>query len=418
MIFFATVQVALRAMFANKMRSILTALGIIIGVGAVIALVSIGRGVNASITERIQSLGSNLLFIRPGSFQQGGVASGAGERPTLTYGDALALSDQVAAPAISAVVPESSSRAQIVVGTQNVSTQVIGTTPDYQEVRNHPAEIGEFISNEDMDSRARVMVLGWTVAEDLFGGTNPVGREVRVSMFGQRGEPFTVIGILEEKGGTGFGNQDDRVIIPITTLQYRLFPDRASNGEFKVSTIYAQAINEESTDAAIEQIGMILRQRHRVTEDDFTISNQQEVLGALNDATAAFTLFLGGIAAISLLVGGIGIMNIMLVSVTERTREIGIRKALGAKRRDILVQFLVESITVSVIGGLIGIGLGVGVSRLFGQIPIGNSQISALVAGDAVLLAFSVALAVGLFFGIYPAVRAASLNPIDALRYE
>ena len=262
------------------------------------------------------------------------------------------------------------------------------------------------------------MVLGWTVAEDLFGGTNPVGREVRVSMFGQRGEPFTVIGILEEKGGTGFGNQDDRVIIPITTLQYRLFPDRASNGEFKVSTIYAQAINEESTDAAIEQIGMILRQRHRVTEDDFTISNQQEVLGALNDATAAFTLFLGGIAAISLLVGGIGIMNIMLVSVTERTREIGIRKALGAKRRDILVQFLVESVTVSVIGGLIGIGLGVGVSRLFGQIPIGNSQISAVVAGDAVLLAFSVALAVGLFFGIYPAVRAASLNPIDALRYE
>lgn len=418
MIFFTTVQVALRAMSANKMRSILTALGIIIGVGAVIALVSIGRGVNASITERIQSLGTNLLFIRPGSFQQGGVTSGSGERPTLTYGDALALSDAVAAPAIGAVVPESSTRAQIVTGVQNVSTQVIGTTPDYETVRNHPAEIGQFISDEDMDIRARVMLLGWTVAEDLFGGANPVGSEVRVSVFGQSGEPFTVIGVLEEKGGTGFGNQDDRVIIPITTLQYRLFPDRASNGEFKVSTIYAQAIDEQSTDAAIEQIRLILRQRHRVAQDDFTISNQQEVLGALNDATAALTLFLGGIAAISLLVGGIGIMNIMLVSVTERTREIGIRKALGAKRRDILVQFLVESITVSVIGGLIGTGLGVGVSQLFGQIPIGNSQITALVAGDAVLLAFSVALVVGLFFGIYPAVRAASLNPIDALRYE
>ncbi len=418
MVFFTTVQVALRAMSANKMRSILTALGIIIGVGAVIALVSIGRGVNASITERIQSLGSNLLFIRPGSFQQGGVASGAGERPTLTYGDALALSDTVAAPAISAVVPESISRAQIVAGVQNVSTQVIGTTPEYEAVRNHPAEIGQFISNEDMEGRTRVMILGWTVAEDLFGSTNPVGQEVRVSMFDQRGEPFTVIGVLEEKGGTGFGNQDDRVIIPITTLQYRLFPDRASNGEFKVSTIYAQAIDEESTDAAIEQIGLILRQRHRVAQDDFTISNQQEVLGALNDATAALTLFLGGIAAISLVVGGIGIMNIMLVSVTERTREIGIRKALGAKRRDIMIQFLVESVTVSVIGGLIGTGLGVGISQLVGQIPLGSTQISALVAGDAILLAFSVALAVGLFFGIYPAVRAASLNPIDALRYE
>lgn len=418
MIVLTAFQVALRAMGANKMRSLLTALGIIIGVGAVIALVSIGRGVNASITGRIQSLGTNLLFVRPGSFQQGGVSSAAGERPTLTFGDALALNNTVAAPAIGAVVPQSGARAQIVVGAQNVSTQVIGTTPEYETVRNHAAEIGEFISDEHMDGRARTMVLGRSVAEDLFGSINPVGQQVRVSLFGQRGEPFTVIGVLEEKGGTGFGNQDDLVIIPITTLQYRLFPDRASNGEFKVSTIYVQAVDQDSADSAVEQISAILRSRHRVEQDDFTISNQQEILGALDDATAALTLFLGGVAAISLLVGGIGIMNIMLVSVTERTREIGIRKALGAKRRDILIQFLIESITVSVVGGLIGIGLGICVSQLFGQIPLGNIQISSLVAVDAVLLSFGVALAVGLFFGIYPAMRAASLSPIEALRYE
>lgn len=410
--------VALRAMGANVMRTLLTTLGIIIGIGAVIGLMSIGRGLNEVFTGQVEGLGTNLLYITPGNFEEGGVSRG--QRPTLTYSDAIALNGNYAAPSVVAAVPEAYSGAQLIVGGQNVSTQIRGTNHMYETVRNSPVEFGSFISREQVEGRSRVMVLGSKVADDLFEDADPIGLTLRVSTFGRRGVPFQVIGVLESKGGGGFGNNvDDIAIIPITTMQTRLDPARNPGGQINVSAIAVEVISEDELENATEQIGEILRERHRVAEDDFTIQSQRDLLGFVNTFTTGLTIFLGGIAAISLVVGGIGIMNIMLVSVTERTREIGIRKALGAKRRDILLQFLLESVIVSVIGAVIGIGLGAVLSFIVSQIPLDETtRLPTLVAGDAILLAVGVSMAIGLFFGIYPAARAASLNPIDALRYE
>jgi putative ABC transport system permease protein len=411
--------VAIRAMSANVLRTLLTTLGIIIGIGAVIGLMSIGRGLNELFTGQVQGLGANLLFVTPGNFEEGGVSRG--QRPTLTYDDALALNQSYAAPSVVAAVPDAFGSAQLIIGGENVSTQLRGTTHQYESVRNSPVEFGEFISREHVEARSRVIVLGSSVAEDLFEEVDPIGLTVRVSTFGRRGVPFRVIGVLESKGGGGgFGpNQDDVAIMPITTMQSRLDTFRNPGGQINVSSIAVEVISEDELENASEQIGEILRERHRVVEDDFTIQSQRDLLGFVNTFTTGLTIFLGGIAAISLVVGGIGIMNIMLVSVTERTREIGIRKALGAKRRDILLQFLLESVIVSVIGAVIGIGLGGLLSFIVSQIPLGDDTfLPTLVAGDAILLAVGVSMAIGLFFGIYPAARAASLNPIDALRYE
>ena len=409
--------VALRAMSANVLRTLLTTLGIIIGIGAVIGLMSIGRGLNELFTGQVQGLGANLLFVTPGNFEEGGVSRG--QRPTLTYDDALALNQSYAAPSVVAAVPDAFRGAQLIIGGENVSTQLRGTTHLYESVRNSPVEFGEFISREQVEGRSRVIVLGSSVAEDLFEEVDPIGLTIRVSAFGRRGVPFRVIGVLESRGGGGFGNnQDDVAIIPITTMQTRLDPARTT-GQINVSSIAVEVVSEDELEDATEQIGEILRERHGVVEDDFTIQSQRDILGFVNTFTTGLTIFLGGIAAISLVVGGIGIMNIMLVSVTERTREIGIRKALGAKRRDILLQFLLESVIVSVIGAVIGIGLGGLLSFIVSQIPLGDDVfLPTLVAGDAIVLAVGVSMAIGLFFGIYPAARAASLNPIDALRYE
>ena len=415
-----SIRIALRALTANKLRATLTMLGIIIGVGAVIALMSIGQGVQATVTQQIQAIGPNLIFIAPGAIQQGGVQSAQGQAATLTSEDAEALSDPLAAPSIAAVAPSFTARAQIVYSGNNVNSQVNGVTPEYATVRNYKVADGSFITKQHVDGLSRVAVLGATVAQNLFNGDDPLGKTIKINQGN-----FQVIGVLEAKGGAsiagGFGSQDDLVFVPITTAQRRLFGCARGFGVGqRVSTIYVSAASESQVSAAIAEITAVLRERHKLTyqQDDFTIISQQDILGAFTQITTILTAFLGAIAGISLLVGGIGIMNIMLVSVTERTREIGIRKAVGAKRRDILAQFLVEAIVLSVFGGLGGIGLGWLISQAVNQLKIGTPPLTTLVSAEAILLAVGFSAAVGLFFGIYPATRAAALNPIDALRYE
>jgi len=415
-----SIRIALQALTANKLRAALTMLGIIIGVGAVIALMSIGQGVQASVTQQIQAIGPNIVFVTPGAIQQGGVQSAQGQAATLTSEDAEALSDPLAAPDIAAVAPSFTSRAQIVYSGNNVNSQVNGVTPEYALVRNYKVSDGSFITKQQVDALSRVAVLGATVANNLFDGEDPIGKTIKINQ-----SNFQVIGVLESKGGAsiagGFGSQDDVVFVPITTAQRRLFGGARGFGVGqRVSTIYVSAASESQVNAAITEIAAVLRERHKLTyqQDDFTIISQQDILGAFTQITTILTAFLGAIAGISLLVGGIGIMNIMLVSVTERTREIGIRKAVGAKRRDILAQFMVEAVVLSVFGGLGGIGVGWLISQAVNQLKISTPPLVTLVSPEAVLLAVGFSAAVGLFFGIYPATRAASLNPIDALRYE
>ncbi|GAB4402382.1 MAG: ABC transporter permease [Anaerolineales bacterium] len=406
-----SLRTAITSLAANKLRSFLTMLGIVIGVAAVIAMLSIGRGAQAAITSQITSMGTNLLFVRPGAASQGGVRMAQGSAATLTYEDALALAE---APSVAAVAPEASTFGQVVYLSNNINTQITGVTPEYEQVRNMPVEYGSFITAQHVAARSPVAVIGANVAAELFNGDDPLDKTIRIN-----GQNFRVIGVLKAKGGTGFGVVDDRILIPLTTLQSRL----ASSGRFRggntIQTINVQVVSEKVTDQAIEEISAILRERHNILyEDDFTITSQQDTIEAANQITGILTVFLGGIAAISLLVGGIGIMNIMLVSVTERTREIGIRKAVGARKRDILAQFLTEATLLSVVGGLVGILVGYGISRFITGINLGNTQISAVVSADSVLLATLFSVAVGLFFGIFPAQRAADLNPIEALRYE
>jgi len=408
-----SLRIALRALSANKLRSSLTMLGMIIGVAAVITLVSVGRGAQNQVTQQIASLGTNLLFVTPGSTQEGGVRTAQGSAQTLTLEDAQAIAAPGAVPGVVAVAPELRFFGQIVAGGQNVNSALVGVTADYAQVRNYQVADGDFISTQQVDSHSSVAVLGASVAQQLFADTSPVGQEIKVNRVTLR-----VIGVLQAKGSQASGNQDDLVLVPITTMQNRLMAQRTARGGRTVSTINVQVDNQKDIDAAIQGIGDLLRERHRVSQDDFTIRSQEDMQQAFQQVTGIFTLLLGSIAGISLVVGGIGIMNIMLVSVTERTREIGIRKAVGARRRDILMQFLIESLVVALVGGGIGILTGMGLSRVVSGIQFSNQTIRTAVSLDAILLAFLVSGAIGVFFGIYPATRAARLNPIDALRYE
>ncbi len=404
-------RIALRSLGANKLRAGLTMLGVIIGVAAVIALVSIGRGASASITAQIESIGTNLLFVRPGSTQQGGVASAQGSAATLTLEDGQALQG---IPGIVAIAPEVDSFGQIVYQGNNTNARILGVTPEYQSATNSQPGEGDFISAANVTAKSLVACLGSAVADAVFNGQDPVGQTIRINNV-----PFRVICVMQSKGGTGFLSVDNQVFVPLTTAQTRLGRGERFRGGNGVGVL-----NVELTDASLgptvtDQISQILRERHHVTfQDDFTIQSEQDILNTAASVTGALTLFLGGVAAISLIVGGIGIMNIMLVSVTERTREIGIRKAVGARRRDILAQFLTEATVLSVVGGVIGTSLGWGISKLMGSISLGPTQITPTVDIDAVLLAVGFSIAIGLFFGIYPALRASSLHPIDALRYE
>ena len=411
-----SIRISLGALSANKLRSILTMLGVIIGVGAVIALMSIGTGVQHMVTDQIKSMGSNLLFVTPGAQSQGGVRTQAGSAPTLTEEDAEAIISSGQVPRVVAVAPEAQNGGQIVANGQNAFSRISGVTPSFETVRNFKVAEGEFISASQVESRALVAVLGATTAQTLFQGNDPIDQTVRINQINMR-----VIGVLESKGSGALGNQDDLVLVPLSTMQTRLNRNRTARGGQTVSTVYVQLSDEsaETSAAAVQAIGDLLRERHRVSQDDFTVRSQQDLISSLNQITGLMTLFLGSIAGISLLVGGIGIMNIMLVSVTERTREIGIRKAIGAKRRDILLQFLIEATVVSVLGGALGILIGGGGSRLLNGLPMGNGQtLTTVVSPDAIIMSFTVSALIGLFFGVYPAVKASRLNPIEALRYE
>ena len=409
-----TMRISLASLGANKLRAGLTLLGIVIGVAAVISLMAIGRGVQSSITDRIEGLGSNLIFVRPGQASFGGVFGGQGSATTLTLEDAYALLDPVFAPNVAAVAPETTTNAQLVAGRENTSVQVVGVTPEYTAVRNFPLASGQSISPVHVQNNSQVVVLGSELAETLFGFRDPVGQNVRIN-----GRQFQVIGVLESKGG-GFFSSDNQAMVPITTAYYRLASQRTAQGGINVQTINVQVDDVEQIDAAMREVGTVLRLRHRITgEDDFSVSAQQDTIDTLEETNATFVVFLGAIAGISLLVGGIGVMNIMLVSVTERTREIGIRKAMGAKRRDILFQFVSEATFLSIGGGAVGVALGVVLTRILdGKTLFGNSPTETAFSGDIAALALVVSAAIGLFFGIYPAMRAARLHPIDALRYE
>ena len=402
---YAIITTALASLGTNKLRAGLTLLGIVIGVAAFITLMAIGRGSQASITERIESLGSNLLFVSPPFSFDG--SSG------LTLEDSAALVDPVFIPTVVDVSPEINTFAQIVYGRNNTSAQVVGVSPSYESVRLTPVASGQFIAQHHLDNRATVAVLGSELAQELFGFRDPVGQRIRMN-----GRQFTVIGVLESRGGTGIG-QDFQALVPITTAYYRLSGQRTTQGGITVQSITVQVVDEESMDAATRQIDTVLRLRHRIAgESDFNIINQQDLIETVEETTETFVIFLGAIAGISLLVGGIGIMNIMLVSVTERTREIGIRKAVGAKRRDIMFQFVAEATILSIGGGGVGVLLGLVLSTLLDGVTLGNQAFQTVNSGDIPVLAMIVSAGIGLFFGIYPAVRAASLHPIQALRYE
>ncbi len=418
MTLFDSLVVALRGLRANKLRSSLTMLGIIIGVAAVVALMSIGRGTQATITSQIGGMGTNLLFVQPGkSLMEADFISMQGAS-NLTLDDARAIADPYNCPSVAVVAPEVDTLADVVAGDQDMRTFITGVTPEYEYVRHTPVAQGEFINQHHVKSRSMVCVLGSHAAEYLFQGASPLERSVKI---GHR--QFRVIGVLESKGGGGLmgGIADDIVIVPITTAQSRLVGLRTAGGSQGIHSMSVQVTDESELDSAKEQITTLLRQRHHLRaadEDDFTIVSQQMFLNIMGAVTGVLTIFLGVVAGISLLVGGIGIMNIMLVSVRERTREIGIRKAVGARRKDILIQFLIEAATLSLGGGMIGLLLGWVGSRMISLVDVGGQPFVAVVSGDIVAIAFGVAVAIGLFFGIYPAYQAARLNPIDALRYE
>lgn len=401
-----SIRIAFHALIANKLRSILTMLGIIIGVGAVIAMVSVGMGVREQVQSSIASLGSNMLIVSPGSAStKGGVRSGAGSGVRLKTEDAAAIRENI--KNIDYVSPTVGRSYQIVAGNQNWNTSVQGVLPEYMAIRSLSVGSGTFIGAQDVSSRSRVAVIGATVAENLFGEVSPVGQNIRIN-----NTPYQVIGVLDSKGQSSMGqDQDDIVIVPLTTAQERLL------GITYIHSISIQVSAAEAMEQAQSEVENLLRQRHRITagkEDDFRVMNLTSVMEMMNETTGMITLLLGSIAAISLLVGGIGIMNIMMVSVTERTREIGIRKALGATFSNIMLQFLIESVVIGVIGGIIGIGAGCAGALAISKFGGFNTVITAA----PILLSFTFSVGIGLFFGIYPARKAALLDPIEALRYE
>ena len=406
--FLQTVNEAWNSLYSNKMRSILTTLGIVIGVAAVIAMIAIGTGAQDTILNQISGVGTNLLFIFEGNEEDSSI-----NVSPLTIQDANAIEDAFAAPHVELVAPVIQGSGNIKFSGETKSTQIFGVTPNFQTVRNYELTEGEFISEENVNGRASVVLIGVDVAEQLFGQSeNLVGETVTID-----GQPFRIIGVLAPKGGGQFGSQDNVVLIPITTARSRLM----TREQGKVDIIYLKAISADSVPEATSEVQEILRKRHRTDlgEDDFTIYSQQDFLTLASSITNVFKIFLSGIAGISLLVGGIGIMNIMLVSVTERTKEIGLRKAIGAKKKDILIQFLTESSLLSMMGGILGIILGWIISALVGSFASTQGvAFQPQVDLGAILLATVFSTAVGLFFGIYPANKAANLEPVEALRHE
>jgi putative ABC transport system permease protein len=396
---------ALSALLANKLRALLTMLGIIIGVAAVITMIAIGEGAQKAVIDRIQSLGTNLLFVSPGAQRGGGVV-------VIQFGTSMRLKNQdtealkAKVPAAEAIVPEMSRQAQVKYLNRNWSTRIIGTVPEYEDVRSFKAVYGRYFSHAEELGVAKVCVIGQTIVDNLFPSSDPLGQTIRIA-----GESFEVVGVLESKGQSGFQNPDDQIVVPLSTAQRRLF------GVDYLSQITAKVVSDQKMDEAFLDIERVLRREHKIREDqdnDFTIRNQADIIQTFQETQQTFTFLLAGIAAVSLLVGGIGIMNIMIVSVTERTKEIGVRKAIGARRQDIMWQFLIESVVMSVIGGLLGIGLGILASYLI--TTYGN--LSPMISLNSITVSFLFASFVGVFFGIYPAWKAANSNVIDALRYE
>lgn len=403
-----TASTALDALLGNKLRTGLAILGIVIGIAAVVGLIALGQGTQAQVTERISSIGSNLLTISSSAANQGGGVQGAsGSANTLTLEDAQAIADNSALTTVQAVSAEVSRNYQVTQGRNNTNARVTGALPDYRITSNITMQSGTFLSDKNVAGIEKIAVLGPNVVEDLFGtGGTVIGQTIQINRI-----PFKVIGVTVAKGGGGFGSSDDSIFVPVTTAQKLLA------GTDYVNSISVAAVSAETMDQTMDEVGMFLLRRHHLTdpsEADFTIRSQADLLSAVTETTSTFTNLLSGIAAISLLVGGIGIMNIMLVTITERTREIGIRKAIGAKKKDILLQFLLESVVLTIVGGIFGILLGFGISFL-------ASRLLSLTASYSLygpLLAFTVSTAIGIIFGYYPARRAAQLQPIVALRYE
>ncbi len=411
---FEALRMAANGLLANRLRSSLTMLGILIGVTAVILLVAVGNGASVQINAQIQSLGANVIYVFPSNAKStGGVSQGFGTGSTLTQSDVDAINAQ-SAPDVVAAIPIAQSGGQITYGNQNYFAPTTGTTTAFPQVRDYQLAEGSFFTDDDVNSRHRVVVLGQTVVQNLFGSTDPIGQTIKISR-----QSFRVIGVFAAKGGTGFGSQDNVVVAPITTVWAYLTGARGK----VISQIVASATSAGTVTQAETEITTILLDRHGIsdpTQADFQLQSQQDILNQATSIATALTLVLGAIAGISLVVGGIGIMNIMLVTVTERTREIGIRKAIGARRRDILVQFLIEAMVLSGLGGALGIAVGALLAREAPNIPaIASSSFpTPVVSPSSVLLAFFVSVAIGLFFGIYPANRAARMHPIEALRYE
>ena len=398
----------------NKVRTGLAMLGVVIGIGSVITLMSLGQASQKSVQNQIKSLGSNLLTVMPGAQRTGGVRGAAGGIITLTYDDAKAIQNSAQLTTVKAVSAEYSNRSQVVAGRNNANTQISGVTPEYAHIRNITLSVGSFISESHLTDMSKVAVLGSQVSVDLFGearlpdgqGVNPIGQSLRIN-----GTAFNVIGLAESRGGSGPMNQDDRIYIPLTTAQKVLF------GVDHLSSIYIEATSEKVMNQARDEIGYFLLERHKIDDPyqaDFSIMSQEDILTTVTEVTGTFTTLLSGIAAISLIVGGIGIMNIMLITVTERTREIGLRKALGAKKKWITAQFLLEAVIITFVGGLIGIVIGSGASFLIST----SMDLPPTLSLSSILLAFGVSAGIGILFGWYPAQKAANLAPIEALRYE
>ncbi|MCX7782489.1 MAG: ABC transporter permease [Meiothermus sp.] len=404
-------RIAWRAILGNHLRSVLTTLGVIIGVAAVVALTMVGQGSTANITRSLQSLGTNLLTVSSAAGGRGGGFGLVrfGGQQTITLKDAEAIQTAFAGK-VAGVAPAAQSNQQVKFGANNLNATVIGTWPDYTTVRNAQPDQGSFFTQADVQSRRRVAVIGYGIAQDLFQGSDPLGQRLRIA-----GISFTVVGVLPDKGDSGFASPNYQILVPLSTYHQRL--SRSSTGEPRVNAVYIQAPDKDSLTTLQQDLTDFMAQRRKATDPDsydFSVQNQADALASVNQVTQTMTLFLGGVAGISLLVGGIGIMNIMLVSVTERTREIGIRKALGAKPRDILTQFLVESVVLSVGGGILGIFLGLAMARSVGQLL----RVTPVFDSFSMVLAFVFSVAVGVFFGYYPASRAARLDPVESLRYE